>query len=235
MTSAALYKASPLSGVYRQFPVQLINVQGWQIAEHFGNPERERQCLQEGAVLADWSHIGKISLSGPQAAAYAERLCEGAESIAPLSSVGTSERVALRLTANDYLLLCQPGLEASLLDLLEAERQDGDRAAVINQTGASGCFALAGPRRDEILERSTAMNLRRDRVLPGAVIQTTVHTIRCTFYRTENVEILVHPRSLSESLFEALMDVGFGVGLLPTGVGVLPVTFATHGSIKPER
>lgn len=56
-----------------------------------------------------------------------------------------------------------------------------------------------------------------------AVAQTTVHTIRCTLWRRQALEVSVHPRSLSESLFQALVDVGMGVGLVPSGIVTLPV------------
>ena len=43
--------------------------------------------------------------------------------------------------------------------------------------------------------------------------------------RTTNLEVLLHERDYSQSLFEALMDVGEGVGLIPTGIEVIPVGF----------
>ena len=46
-----------------------------------------------------------------------------------------------------------------------------------------------------------------------------------TLYRTKNFEIIVHPRNLSESLFNSIMDVGIGVGLIPTGISTVPVSF----------
>lgn len=222
MATQRLLKHSPLSGVYRNFPTQLIQIEEWQMAAHFGNPERERRQRDGGAVLADWSHIGKISLAGGAIANGIEGLIGAAEmgAIAPLSSRAEADQVLCRLTPNDVLLLCQAGQESVWLEAVKASP-----ISVINQTGAMGCFALGGPRRDEVLERSTAMDLRRDRVGTGSVVQTTVHTIRCTIYRTETLDILVHPRSLSESLFTALMDVGMAVGLMPTGLEVLPVRF----------
>ncbi len=215
-----MIKTSPLSGIYRSHQVQLTEVSGWEIAQHFAYSESEKRNLREGAVLADWSHIGKISLSRGEAPKEAEKVLPGAAAIAPLNSCVNAECTVLRLTGNDYLILCLPGLETDLL-----EKLDRNQTTVINQTGGQGCFALAGPRRDEVLERSTAVNLRRDLFKPGMVLQSTVHTIPCTVYRTDTRDILVHPRTLSESLFEALMDVGMGVGLAPAGVGTLPVSF----------
>jgi heterotetrameric sarcosine oxidase gamma subunit len=213
-------KTSPLSGIYRNHPVKLTEVSGWQIADNFGNAERELIHLSQDSVLLDWSHIGKISLSGGDAAKAAEQVISGAAKIEPLQSLANQDMVVLRLTRNDYLILCQAGMETDLLSKI-----DHKITTVTDQTGSQGCLVLGGPRRDEVLQRSTAMDLRRDRVVAGAVIQSSIHTVGMTLYRTKNFDIMVHPRNLSESLYDALMDVGIGVGLVPVGISTVPVSF----------
>ena len=111
-------------------------------------------------MIADWSHLGKISLSGAKASIDAEKMIKGASKIKVLNTLSDQTSVAFRLTQNDYLMLTSSGNEESLLDKLKKPQ-----STLINQTGAMGCFALGGPRRDEVLERSTAVDLRRDRCL----------------------------------------------------------------------
>ncbi len=215
-----MIKTSPLSGIYRNHPVNMIEVSGWHIAGNFGDTERELENLKKGAVLVDWSHIGKISLSRGNASAAAEKALKGSSKIEPLNSIADSEIAVLRLTNNDYLILCNPGMEKNVL-----EKIDSKVTTVTNQSGANGCLVLGGPRLDEVLERSTAVDLRRDRVVAGSVIQSSIHTINMTLYRTNNLDIIVHPRNLTESLYDALMDVGIGVGLVPAGIETIPVSF----------
>ena len=215
-----MIKTSPLSGIYRNHPVNIIEVSGWHIAGNFGDTEREQDNLKKGAVLVDWSHIGKISLSLGNASAAAEKVLKGSSKIEPLNSMADSKMAVLRLTINDYLILCQPGMEKNVL-----EKIDPKVTTVTDQSGSNGCLVLGGPRRDEVLERSTAVDLRRDRVVAGSVIQSSVHTINMTLYRTNNFDIIVHPRNLSESLYDALIDVGIGVGLVPAGIETIPVSF----------
>jgi len=213
-------KTSPLSGIYRNHPVKLTEVSGWEIAKNFGNDERELIHLSQESVLVDWSHIGKISFSGGDAAKAAEQVFSGASEIEPLKSSSNQDMAVLCLTRNDYLILCQSGMETALLGKI-----DHKITTVINQTGSQGCLVLGGPRRDEVLQRSTAMDLRRDRVVAGSVIQSSIHTVGMTLYRTKNFDIMVHPRNLSESLYDALIDVGIGVGLVPCGISTVPVSF----------
>ncbi len=215
-----MIKTSPMSGIYRNYPVKLAEISGWQIADNFGNEEKEFEHLKNDSVLVDWSHIGKISLSQGDAPGAVERILSGTSKIKPLHSSSNSDMAVLRLTMNDYLILCQPGMEIDLLTKI-----DSKITTVINQTGAQGCLVLGGPRRDEVLQRSTAVNLRRDKVTPGSVLQSSIHTINMTFFRTKNFEIIVHPRNLSESLYNSIMDVGIGVGLVPGGVSIVPVSF----------
>ncbi len=215
-----MIKTSPLSGIYRNHPVKLTEVSGWEIAKNFGYDERELIHLSQESVLVDWSHIGKISFSGGDAAKAAEQVFSGASEIEPLKSSSNQDMAVLCLTRNDYLILCQSGMETALLGKI-----DHKITTVTNQTGSQGCLVLGGPRRDEVLQRSTAMDLRRDRVVAGSVIKSSIHTVGMTLYRTKNFDIMVHPRNLSESLYDALIDVGIGVGLVPCGISTVPVSF----------
>lgn len=215
-----MIKTSPMSGIYRNYPVKLAEFFGWQIAENFGNEEKEFEHLNNACVLVDWSHIGKISLSQGDAPSVAENILPGTSKIKPLNSLSNSDMAVLRLTMNDYLILCQPGMEVDLLSKI-----DSNNTTVVNQTGSQGCLVLGGPRRDEVLQRSTAVDLRRDKVSSGSVLQSSIHTINMTFFRTMNFEIIIHPRNLSESLYNSIMDVGIGVGLIPSGISIVPVSF----------
>ena len=216
-----MIKTSPLSGIYRNQRTNIVEVSGWHIAANFGEVEWEKEKLEKSAVLVDWSHIGKISLSRGDASGAAEKVLNGSSKIDSLNSKADSKNmVVLRLTKNDYLILCQPGMEKSLM-----EKIDSKITTLIDQSGSTGCLVLGGPRRDEILERSTAVDLRRDRVFAGSVIQSSMHTINMTLYRTNNFDIILHPRNLTESLYDALMDVGIGVGLVPAGLETIPVSF----------
>ena len=86
-----MLKTSPLSGIYRNHSAKLTEVSGWQIAEYFGNKERESQHLHKDSVLIDWSHIGKISLSGGDAEKAAELTFKGASKLEPLKTLSNKE------------------------------------------------------------------------------------------------------------------------------------------------
>ena len=219
MTPQPLRKTSPLHGLHRELGATCGDIAGWWMAEHFGNPAADAEALRSGALLVDWSHVGKLSLRGRHAAAEAAKLHRDAPGLPPLRTALAPGLAVLRLTSDEFRVLTLPGQETAALAAL-----DEANIAAVNQTGALSCLVLAGPRRDEVLERSTAMDLRRDRAGPGTVLQTSIHSITCILWRTARREVLLVERDYAQSLFEALLDVGQGVGLRPAGLATLPVS-----------
>ena len=69
------------------------------------------------------------------------------------------------------------------------------------------------------------MNLTEDEYPINSVIQSSLHTITTTIYRSKKADILLCDRAYLESLFDAFVDVGTKVGMLPTGIKVLPPSF----------
>ncbi|HJM05445.1 MAG TPA: hypothetical protein QF887_03590, partial [SAR324 cluster bacterium] len=95
-----LNKNSPLSGIYRSHSAQLTDVSGWQMAENYGNTNLEQKHLEEQCVLTDWSHIGKISLSGAKAYVDTEKMIKGSSKTKVLKTLIIRDAAALRLTEN---------------------------------------------------------------------------------------------------------------------------------------
>jgi aminomethyltransferase len=222
MTS--LVKRSPLAAHYRARNVAIGMIDGWEMALHCGDPAAEARALAEGSVLVDWSHIGKIQIRGRDAADQAERLWSGAGDLARLNAAGDERLAVLRLAQDEFLALCEAGRCGEHLARLE----EGS-SAICDCSGALGALLLAGARRDEVIERSAAMDLSARALAPGSVVQTTLHTIPCTVYRGPDWDLYLQTRDYTESLYDALMDVGRGVGLLAAGLACVPASLAARG------
>lgn len=213
-----LAKRSALAAVGRRLGATFVQEHDWQLVADYGDPKAERRSLRDEAVIVDWSHVGKITVRGAEAPHQVARLDPRAGDVARLSSCSRADVACLRLTDDEFLVVCPPGGDRDA-----AASFDTGATSVVVHGGGTGCLVLAGPRRDEVLERSCAMNLRRDRVVPASVVQTTMHFVHCTLWRTENLDVVFHSRDFSESLFDAFLDVGMGVGLRPAGLATLPV------------
>ena len=100
------------------------------------------------------------------------------------------------------MILCGPDKEAATEEKLRKAK-----APYNNVTGAWGCLALAGKEKSQVLDRSAAMNLTESKYLAGSVIQSSVHTITTTIYRSKKADLLICDRAYTEALFDAFMDV----------------------------
>jgi len=219
--STHLTKRGALAAAARRLGATFVREGDWELVADYGDQEAERRGLREGAVVVDWSHVGTITVRGTDAAAQVARLEPRAASVGRLSSCSRADAACLRLTDDEFLVVRPPGGAQEDRDV--AASFDTDATSVVVHGGGTGCLVLAGPRRDEVLERSCAANLRRDRVVPGSVLQTTMHFVHCTLWRTDDLDVVFHGRDLSESLFDAFLDVGVSAGLRPAGLATLPV------------
>jgi len=220
----ALVKRSPLAAVYRARDAAIEKIDGWEMAAHFGDPKAEKLALTEGSVLVDWSHIGKIQIRGRDASDQAQRLWSGAADLPPLRAAGDENLAVLRLAQDEFLVLCGTGRSGEYLARLE----EGS-SAICDRSGALGALLLAGPRRDEVIERSAAMDLSARALGPGSVVQTTLHTVPCTVYRGSAWDLYLQTRDYTESLYGAFMDVGRSVGLVAAGLACVPANLRAGG------
>jgi heterotetrameric sarcosine oxidase gamma subunit len=220
----ALVKRSPLAAVYRARDAAIQPVGSWEMAAHFGDPEAEKRALATGSALVDWSHIGKLQIRGRDASELAERLLRGAAELSPLRATGDAALAALRLAPDEFFVLCESGRVGAQL-----ERIEGGSSAICDCSGAYGALLLAGARRHEVIERSAAMDLSARALGPGSVVQTTVHTIPCIVYRGADWDLYLQTRDYTESLWDALLDVGRGVGLVAAGLACVPADLRPGG------
>ncbi|GIT09091.1 MAG: hypothetical protein CM1200mP30_27210 [Pseudomonadota bacterium] len=88
-----MIKTSPLSGNFRNPPVNTIEVSGWHIAGNFGNTEREQENLKKGAVLVTGHTLAKFLFLGGCSSA-AEKALKGHLKLA-LNSIADSKMVYL--------------------------------------------------------------------------------------------------------------------------------------------
>ena len=209
-----LLKQTPLHDLLQTQRAIWETRDGWQVAARVLSPEREREGLASGSTLTDWSHVCVVTVRGRGASRCVNLMHEGADEQTILEWRAHAGLLVARLTSDEFLLVSERQRP------LPSPREDCD---AWSQGGGMACLDLAGPRRNEVWERSTFANLRDDLCGPGRVTQTTVHGIRCTILRGGQRDLLLCNRDLAISLYEALLDVGEGVGLVPAGLQTCPV------------
>ncbi len=70
-------RATPLKSLHRSQAVPLVERDGWLVPERFGDPEREREALRQGAALVDLGGSLLVELRHGRPAALLECACGG--------------------------------------------------------------------------------------------------------------------------------------------------------------
>ncbi|NQY08753.1 MAG: hypothetical protein HRT71_04460 [Flavobacteriales bacterium] len=211
---------SPLNSAYNKLQGNFADADGWNIVVDCGQPDKEQKQIETGSVLADWSHIAKVIVRGDDADEAIAGLNADAAKMEIGATIAQKESVILRLTSDEYLVLSLAGEQEEILSKTQHAKVKSYAVG-----GGYACLVLAGSNRNEVWERSTAFDLITDKIGEGRVIQTSVHGVHCTIYRMAGKDLIVCNRDLAHFLMDALMDVGHLVGLMPTGVNVVPISF----------
>jgi glycine cleavage system aminomethyltransferase T/glycine/D-amino acid oxidase-like deaminating enzyme len=193
-------------------------------AEHRGTRER--------AGLFDESSFAKIEVSGPDAAALLDWVCDnevareiGAVTYTQaLNSRGGIESDYTVTRIGDDAFLVITGTAFGSHDMAWLRRQARRRAArvrISDVTGQFACFALWGPRSREILARLTPADLGNEAFPFMTAQELTVgaaptRALRVTFVGELGWELYA-PSEYGASLWTALWDAGRDAGLVAGG------------------
>ncbi len=209
----------------------------WKRPSNYGDALAEYRAVRENVSLMDVSTLGKYRITGPDAAAFLERLypCHVAD-LAPGRS-----RYALLLNEAGYIfddgLVCALGdegfyvtftssgadaAEAWLREWAEAWRH---RVHIVNQTWSRSAIHVAGPRTRELLAKLTADPIDAAALPYGGVREITVAGVPCRALRVGFVgELSIelhHPTRQSPALWDALLAAGQELGIRPHGLDAL--------------
>lgn len=223
-----------------------INFGGWEMPVQFSSILDEHQTVRTGAGLFDISHMGEISVSGPGAFAFLQRVLANDLAKCPpgcsqytflLNEEGgvIDDLIIYRLDAEKFLLL----VNAAKIDEDDAWLRKHAVPGVDfdNQSESMSGLALQGPAAADIFAR----------VLPGEMpARNTVCEIPCdgltiiaagTGYTGESGCELFFPDALAAGLWTALLD----AGAKPCGLGArdtlrLEMCYPLNGSdLSPQR
>jgi len=133
----------------------------------------EHRAAREAVALFDESSFAKIEVSGPDAAALLQWVCDNDVARAvgevtytqALNERGGIEADFTVTRLGDELFLAVTGTASGAPDLARLQRLARERAArvrVVDVTGATCCYALWGPRARDVLRTVTPADLGND-------------------------------------------------------------------------
>ncbi|MET9776403.1 glycine cleavage system aminomethyltransferase GcvT [Streptomyces sp. NPDC006367] len=229
MSSTELRRTA-LDATHRALGATMTDFAGWDMPLRYGSERDEHVAVRTRAGLFDLSHMGEITVTGPQAA--------GLLDFALVGSIGTvkpgrarytmicredggilDDLIVYRLGESEYMVVANASNAQVVLDAL-TERAAGFDAEVRDDRDAYALLAVQGPESPGILASLTDADLDGLKYyagLPGTVAGVPALIARTGYTGEDGFELFVKPEHAVE-LWQALTEAGEGAGLVPCGL-----------------
>ncbi|AJE42618.1 glycine cleavage system aminomethyltransferase GcvT [Streptomyces nodosus] len=229
MSSSPLRRTA-LDALHRSLGATMTDFAGWDMPLRYGSERDEHLAVRTKAGLFDLSHMGEITVTGPEA----NRLLDHAL-VGNISSVGVGrarytmicredggildDLIVYRLGEREYLVVANASNAQVVLDAL-VERATGFDAEVRDDRDAYALIAIQGPESAGVLGSLTDADL--DGLKYYAGLSATVAGVPVLLARTgytgeDGFELFAAPEH-AEGLWRALTEAGAPVGLVPCGL-----------------
>ncbi|MER5401483.1 glycine cleavage system aminomethyltransferase GcvT [Streptomyces sp. NPDC002599] len=219
-----------LDALHRSLGATMTDFAGWDMPLRYGSERDEHVAVRTKAGLFDLSHMGEITVTGPEAAALLNHALVG-----NIATVGVGrarytmicqedggildDLIVYRLAEHEYMVVANASNAQVVLDAL-TERVAGFDAVVRDDRDAYALIAVQGPESPGILKAVTDADLDGLKYyagLPGTVAGVPALIARTGYTGEDGFELFVAPAD-AEKVWQALTDAGTPAGLVPCGL-----------------
>ncbi|MER6150216.1 glycine cleavage system aminomethyltransferase GcvT [Streptomyces hirsutus] len=234
MSSTELRRTA-LDALHRSLGATMTDFAGWDMPLRYGSERDEHNAVRTGAGLFDLSHMGEITVTGPQASRFLDHALVGnIGTVKPGRARYTmicredggilDDLIVYRLDETEagsprYLVVANASNAQVVLDAL-VERSAGFDTEVRDDRDAYALLAVQGPESPGILQSLTGTDLEGMKYYagqPGVVAGVPALIARTGYTGEDGFELFVKPEHAVE-LWQALTGAGEGVGLIPCGL-----------------
>lgn len=233
--NSSIAKTTPLYQICQQSGASFTEFAGWLMPLQFSGILQEVKTVRNQAGLFDVSHMGQLSVSGPEATPFLNQILtnniaktlDGQVSYSPLCSAdgGTVDDLLIyRLNHEEYLLVVNAINVQVVLNFLRSHTS-GFTVALTDYSTRFALLALQGPAAPAILD--TLFPESFSTLKPFRFSTFTWRCQECIISRTgytgeDGFELYIPP-TLAEPLWLELTRVGTDYGLRPAGLGARDV------------
>ncbi|MFI9236788.1 glycine cleavage system aminomethyltransferase GcvT [Streptomyces sp. NPDC053079] len=232
MTDAPRHTA--LDALHRSLGATMTDFAGWDMPLRYGSERDEHLAVRTRAGLFDLSHMGEITLTGPQAGQALDHALVGNLSALAVGRARYTmicdaqggildDLIVYRLAEEGghpkYLVVANASNAQVVLDAL-TERAAGFETEVRDDRDAYALIAVQGPASPGILKSVTDADLDGLKYyagLPGTVAGVPALIARTGYTGEDGFELFVAPAD-AEKLWQALTEAGADAGLVPCGL-----------------
>ncbi|WP_250288856.1 glycine cleavage system aminomethyltransferase GcvT [Streptomyces atroolivaceus] len=230
---SAAPRRTALDALHRSLGATMTDFAGWDMPLRYASERDEHNAVRTRAGLFDLSHMGEITVTGPQAAAFLNHALVG-----NIATVGVGRARYTMIVAEDggilddlivyrlggteapeYLVVANAGNAQLVLDTLTERAGDFD-TEVRDDRDAYALLAVQGPDSPAVLKSVTDADLDGLKYyagLPGTVAGVPALIARTGYTGEDGFELFVAPAH-AERLWKALTEAGAPYGLIPCGL-----------------
>ncbi|MDX2624295.1 glycine cleavage system aminomethyltransferase GcvT [Streptomyces sp. NPDC053741] len=227
---SAAPRLTALDALHRSLGATMTDFAGWDMPLRYASERDEHHAVRTRAGLFDLSHMGEITVTGPQAAAFLSYALVG-----NIATVGEGrarytmivaedggildDLIVYRLADTEFMVVANAGNAQLVLDTLTT-RAGGFDAEVRDDRDAYALLAVQGPDSPAVLKSVTDADLDGLKYyagLPGTVAGVPALIARTGYTGEDGFELFVAPEH-AEQLWKALTEAGAPYGLIPCGL-----------------
>lgn len=227
---SAAPRLTALDALHRSLGATMTDFAGWDMPLRYASERDEHNAVRTRAGLFDLSHMGEITVTGPQAVAFLNHALVG-----NIATVGVGrarytmivaedggildDLIVYRLADTEYMVVANAGNAQLVLDTL-TERAGAFDAEVRDDRDAYALIAVQGPDSPAVLKSVTDADLDGLKYyagLPGTVAGVPALIARTGYTGEDGFELFVAPGH-AEQLWNALTEAGAPYGLIPCGL-----------------
>lgn len=226
-------KRTPLYEEHMAAKAKLIDFGGWEMPVQYAGVVEEHHAVRTKAGLFDVSHMGELNVQGKDALAFVQMLLtndlskleDGQILYSPMCTPSggiVDDLLVYRFNAEQFFLVVNASNTAKdFAWLVEQVKAFGSDVSVENCSDQFAQLALQGPLAEQILQRLTALDLRRIRYY--TFVQGEVDGVSCLISRTgytgeDGFELYISP-SFARQVWQDIMQSGASDGIQAIGLG----------------
>ena len=218
---------SPLHPRHVDSGAKFASFGGWSMPREFTGAVKEHNAVRSSVGVFDVSHLGKVIVRGPGAAAYLNRcLTNDLEKIGPMQAQYTlccdddggvvDDLIVYLRSPDDVLLVPNAANTAEVVRRLAADAPAG--VEVLDRHPDFAILAVQGPLSDEVLQQA-GLPTGHDYMAFTEVAVAEESVVVCrTGYTGERGYELVVPSGAAGQVWDAVMRAGADHGIVPAGL-----------------
>jgi aminomethyltransferase len=239
MTSNAPSKPEPengprrtaLDGRHRALGATMTDFAGWDMPLRYGSERDEHLAVRDRAGLFDLSHMGEITVLGPQAGEALDHALIGSLSalrqgrarytmICDEQGGILDDLIVYHVAPDTYMVVANAANARVVLDALTA-RAEGFDAEVRDDRETYALLAVQGPEAAGIMKKVTTDAdldaLKYYAGVPGEVAGAPALIARTGYTGEDGFEVFLAPADAGP-VWDALLEAGGDAGLVPCGL-----------------